>query len=256
MNTNDAYEKIIQEWNREPIRNTDDLDVRLSNFRVLFAYHSNVVENPETTLHDTREIFENGKVTGYTGSTRTLFELQNQKFCYEYLKPRIVEGDPVTPELICKIHEVLMRGCYDEARYNKGERPGKYKIHDFVTGDNIGSAPETVEEEIRELCEEVAEAEGDPLTIGAYLHLIFETIHPFADGNGRAGRTLMNYYLMTHGHPPIILFDDDKRTYYLALAVFDKTGELKGFREFLKEETVRTWTKDRGEGRPRLADLI
>ena len=69
MNTNDAYEKIIQEWNREPIRNTDDLDVRLSSFRVLFAYHSNVVENPETTLHDTREIFENGKVTGYTGSS-------------------------------------------------------------------------------------------------------------------------------------------------------------------------------------------
>lgn len=245
MIINETYEKIVSEWLKDPVVDEDDLDIRLSNFRILFAYNSNVIENPETTIHDTREIFDNGKVLNYTGSLRTLFELQNQKFCYEWLKPRIIKKESVTPELILKVHEILMYGCYDEARYKKGERPGAYKIHDFVTGDNVGSRPEDTASDIANLCEEIFESNGNVLITAAYLHLMFESIHPFADGNGRVGRTIMNYYLMTHGHPPIVIFDEDKKTYYLGLAVFDKTDQLDGFCEFLKEETVKTWTMNR-----------
>ena len=74
-------------------------------------------------------------------------------------------------------------------------------------------------------------------------HLKFESIHPFADGNGRTGRTLMNYYLMINGLPPTILYEEDKKAYYMALAVYDKIEEISGFREFIKEQTVKTWTK-------------
>lgn len=245
MNYDEAYENIVSKWSEETIADVNELDIRLSNFRVLFAYNSNAVENPETTLHDTREIFENGQLTGFTGNIRTVFELQNQKFCYDYLKSRIVDKDPLTPELIRKIHEILMHGCYDQARFAKGERPGNYKVHDFVTGDNVGSSPENVAHEIADLCDEVSGSDGDPLTTAAYLHLMFESIHPFADGNGRVGRTIMNYYLMLRDHPPVIIYNEDKQTYYLGLAVFDKTSQLDGFREFLKEETVKTWTMKR-----------
>lgn len=77
----------------------------------------------------------------------------------------------------------------------------------------------------------------------SYLHLRFEEIHPFADGNGHVGRTLLNYYLMTHDYPPLILYSEDKRTYYMALAVYDKTRKISGFIEFLKEQMVKTWEK-------------
>ena len=104
--------------------------------------------------------------------------------------------------------------------------------------------PQKMEAELQELLEEIKAAEGkDVMTIAAYLHLRFEEIHPFADGNGRVGRTLLNYYLMTHGFPPLIFFSEDKKTYYLSLAVYDKTGEIKGFIEFLKEQMVKTWEK-------------
>ncbi|MGN0392780.1 MAG: Fic family protein [Bariatricus sp.] len=75
------------------------------------------------------------------------------------------------------------------------------------------------------------------------MHLRFEEIHPFADGNGRVGRTLLNYYLMTHDYPPLILHSEDKRTYYMALAVYDNTRKISGFIEFLKEQMVKTWEK-------------
>ena len=72
---------------------------------------------------------------------------------------------------------------------------------------------------------------------------MLEQIHPFADGNGRVGRTIMNYYLMTHNYPPAIIYNEDKSPYYLALAVFDKAGEIDGFIQFLKEQTIKTWSK-------------
>ena len=81
MSRYDAVVKMWQDWN---VHTVDDLALRLDNFRILFAYNSGKIENAEINYHDTREIFENGKVVGYTGSTRTLFEQQNQKVCRAY----------------------------------------------------------------------------------------------------------------------------------------------------------------------------
>ena len=81
MSQYDAVVKMWQDWN---IQSVDDLSLRLDNFRILFAYNSGKIENAEINYHDTREIFESGKVVGYTGSTRTLVEQQNQKVCRAY----------------------------------------------------------------------------------------------------------------------------------------------------------------------------
>ncbi len=47
-----------------------------------------------------------------------------------------------------------MRGCCDENRYAKGARPGWFKLHDYVTGDNVEIRPEDVQREIQALCDE------------------------------------------------------------------------------------------------------
>lgn len=238
------YESIMTWWKEEKKETAEDIYTLLDNFKILFAYHSGKIENETITLHDTREIFENGTVINYTGDLRTLFEIKNQKDCFQYLIQKIIDREEITIPFILELHKQLMKGCYDETRYGKGERPGAFKKHDYVTGDGVGTAPEDVENELQELLDEVKNAEGkDVMTIAAYLHLRFEEIHPFADGNGRVGRTLLNYYLMTHGFPPLILYSEDKKTYYLSLAVYDKTGEIKGFIEFLKEQMVKTWEK-------------
>ncbi|MBR2675072.1 MAG: Fic family protein [Mogibacterium sp.] len=243
MNNRD-YERIVQEWREKPLSSAADIDVALDNFRVLFAYNSNRIENTDTTYHDTREIFDKGSVSGYTGELRTLFEIQNQKYCYDFLREKIVNREEITPVLICELHKILMSGCYDESRWEKGERPGKYKIYDYVTGDGVGSAPEDVADDMKSLCGEIANIpEEKALTAAAYLHLKFESIHPFADGNGRVGRTLMNYFLMTHGLPPTVLYEEDKKLYYMALAIYDKSEEISGFEEFIREQTIKTWSR-------------
>ena len=53
----------------------------------------------------------------------------------------------------------------------------------------------------------------------------------------------MNYYLMIHNHPPLIVYDEDKRLYYECLQKYDETEDLKSIYEFLKFEQEKTWEK-------------
>ena len=242
----DEYAQIVRLWQQYAIGTEADIDLRLDSFRILFAYHSGKIENPEISYHDTREIFENGRVVNFTGSPRTIFEQRNQKLCYDFLKPRIIARKPITIALIKETHAILTAGTYDETRYiQQGERPGAFKKHDYVTGmEEVGSLPEDVEHDMQELLATLQELAGkDPLKTATYFHVRFEYIHPFADGNGRVGRTLLNYLLMTRDHPPLIVYDEDKRDYYAALEQYDRNEDYQPMYAFLKKDTIRTWEK-------------
>lgn len=242
----EQYKRAIEMWQNWRVQSYADIDKRLDSFRVLFAYHSGKIENDEISYNDTREIFENGKVIAYTGSPRAIFEQQNQKLCYEVLKGKIANREPLSLELVREIHRILTSGTYDERRYiDNSERPGEFKKHDYVTGINeVGSAPEDVEHDLSELIDEVTELGASaPMKAGAYLHARFEYIHPFADGNGRVGRTLLNYWLMINDHPPLVVYEEDRKAYYEALRAYDEDENLQPLTSFLEKETVKTWSR-------------
>ena len=242
----DLYDQVKKQWQMWAVRSGEDLDLRLDNFRILFAYNSGKIENAAISYHDTREIFENGRVVGYTGDPRTLFELQNQKVCYDFLREKIPVKEPLSIPLILEIHRALTEGTYDARRYLvNGERPGTFKKHDYVTGiHEVGSYPEEVECDLAELIGEVnSVGPKDPLKAGAYLHARFENIHPFADGNGRVGRTLLNYWLMINDYPPMIIYEEDKKAYFDALQQYDEQESLDALVRFLEAQTVKTWAR-------------
>jgi len=238
----DKYVQAVALWQSFNIESVAELDKYLDSFCILFAFHSGRIENDEITYHDTRDIFENGKVYNYTGNPITLIELQNQKLCHGVLKEKIIRKEPLSIELIKEIHKVLTSGAYDERRYIANEeRPGEFNV---IGIHEVGSAVLNVESDLAELLTEINDYSGkDVLKVAAYFHAKFEYIHPFADGNGRVGRVLINYYLMTHNHPPLIVYDEDKRMYYECLQKYDEAEELKPLYEFLKYETEKTWEK-------------
>lgn len=107
---------------------------------------------------------------------------------------------------------------------------------------------EDVPEEMAELLEEMNTEfynidEKNILMAAAYFHAKFENIHPFSDGNGRTGRLLMNYYLLSVNHPPIVIHEEDRNAYYDALELFDTEMQLKPFRNFLEQQVEKTWGK-------------
>lgn len=58
----------------------------------------------------------------------------------------------------------------------------------------------------------------------ARVHTLFESVHPFHDGNGRAGRILLNYLAISQGYPPIVIkgvASEERARYYQALEAAD-----------------------------------
>jgi len=243
---NPSYQKILQLWQSFNITTTAQLDARLNSFRVLFAYNSGKIENPETTYYDTREVFENGKIAGFSGDPITAVEIINQKRVYSFLLPKIIKKEPITMELVKTVHGLLTMATYDDRRFFElGERPGEFKKTDFVVGKNeIGSMPGDVPEDIEELLDEISHIKPkDAFKSAAYFHGRFENIHPFADGNGRTGRTMLNYFLLIHNHPPLIIYEEDRMKYYTALEAFDTDENLNPMIEFFHNQLEKTWEK-------------
>ncbi|MDR0499821.1 MAG: Fic family protein [Coriobacteriales bacterium] len=242
-----SYSDILRLWRGFKIQTEADLETHLNSFKVLFAYNSNKIENDNTTYEDTFQVFEHDRVSNYTGDVRTLTEIQNQKSAYIWMVKAVVSKQTITEGMVFELHRIITQGTYDERRVERGERPGEYKHHHYVVGINeVGAAPETVAEEIAELLDDIASTDvstENVLTAAAYLHAKFENIHPFADGNGRTGRVLMNYFLMANNHPPLTVFDEDRTAYYRALDAFHTDQDIKPLREFIEQQVIKTWEK-------------
>lgn len=240
-----TYHDIIEFWHSKNIHTEAELESILHSYCIDFAFHSGKIENEKVTYHDTREIFDKDGVTSYTGDLRTLFEIKNSKLAYERILKAFGQKQPVTETFVKEIQKILTMGTYDERRYSLGERPGEYKRRDYVTGrKEVGALAEDVSEEMSELLEELEGLnENQALVAAAYFHAKFENIHPFSDGNGRTGRLLMNYLLLSLNHPPIVIHEEDRKEYYDALECFDEEMDLKPLEVFLKEQTEKTWER-------------
>lgn len=241
----ELYEKTLAWWKEKKIETDAQLAEVLNGHSIAFAYHSGKIENNKITYNDTREIFENDGVTAYTGDLRTLFEIRNAKLANELFLTSFGEKRRMDEALVKEFQKLLTMNTYDARRWQLGERPGEYKKHDYVTGrEEIGAAPEDVQEEMTEMMDELQDLkQEDALTAAAYFHVKFENIHPFADGNGRTGRLAMNYLLVMLGHPPIVVHEEDRKEYYAALEAWDTKQNLKVMISFLRSQTVKTWRK-------------
>ena len=247
MSIEQSYNQILEWWIGKKIKESTQLTTILNNYNILFAYHSGNIENDQIQYHQTREIFENGKIIGFTGDLRTIYEIQNMKHCRDYIYSIYDAKQPITLDIIKKVNYELCKYTLDEQRYVvNGERAGELKKHDYVIGLNdSGSSPENTKYDLQELLDELYEhafKSIDTLTKAAYFHARFENIHPFSDGNGRTGRTLLTYYLLTQNHPPLIIYTEDKMAYYSALESYDQDETIEPLKKFLKVETIKTWS--------------
>lgn len=73
----------------------------------------------------------------------------------------------------------------------------------------------------------------------ALAHYKLVHIHPFADGNGRTSRLLMNMILMQAGYPPVIIHKQHRHKYYENLQIAN-TGDVRPFIRFIAECTEQT----------------
>lgn len=117
-----------------------------------------------------------------------------------YGMKRVTEDNfPISLRFIRELHQVLMEG----ARASHFAYPGEFRTtQNWIGGtrpDNARFVPPPVPDMTRALddLEKFLYSDDATLTLikAGLVHSQFETIHPFADGNGRTGRMLITFYL-------------------------------------------------------------
>ncbi|MBR1396350.1 MAG: Fic family protein [Selenomonadaceae bacterium] len=240
-----SYNDVVIFWQNKNISSVSDLEAAINGKIISLAYHSGKIENSAITYNDTREIFEHDSVIQYTGDLRTIFEIRNAKDAFIELLNAFGNKLTLDKKLICLFHEQLTKNTYDKIRWNAGERPGSFKKHDYVVGrEEVGTLPQDVDIEIDELLYELhCVKDTDVIKAAAYFHDKFENIHPFSDGNGRTGRLALNYFLLIHNYPPVIIHEQDRNEYFEALEIWDCQQDILPMENFLKGQTIKTWLK-------------
>ncbi len=174
------------------------------------VYNSNAIENSTLTLKETEKILLEQELSRDV-SLREVFEAKNLARVITYKRDKS-QANELDNELILLLHQMLIGGI-DDSIAGRFRRKGEF----VRVGTHIAPAPEQVERMMESiLLEYSSDANSYFLDKIAKFHLDFETIHPFVDGNGRIGRVLINFQLISLGFPRVIIRDKEKDIYYQA----------------------------------------
>src|SRR5713226_9878758 len=181
------------------------------DFRVLFTYNSNAIEGNTLTLAETQMVLEYGMtVEGHP--LREYLEATNHAEAFDFLDELV--STQISLETVLKIHGLVMDKIIKEA--------GQLRtVQVYIRGSSHIPPPARdvrlyMMQWIRWLTSDDA-FHYDPVTRAAIAHHDFEALHPFADGNGRVGRLLMNLLLMQDGYPPALVLREWRTHYITAL---------------------------------------
>ena len=128
------------------------------------------------------------------------------------------------------IHLHAMKGLIFNAIDVGG--PGEYRRCNVRVGRYYPPHYLSIGEQMHRLCKFLKKVQDgvnnhvSPIIHAAITHYWFEKIHPFADGNGRTGRVLMNLILLWHGYPPCIIEVEKRWSYYDSLGTDRDITEL------------------------------
>jgi Fic family protein len=164
------------------------------------TYSSNALEGNSLTETETKIVIEDGITIGGK-PVRDHLEALGHSEAYDHLF-RLAKGQEITEADVKEIHRIFFYriDAKQAGKYRKSRviitgtdfiPPGPDKIPDLM-GSFIAGLPE-----IRAKCH--------PIEFAAIVHRELVTIHPFVDGNGRAGRLLMNLALLQTGYPLAII---------------------------------------------------
>jgi len=201
------------------------------------VYNSNAIENSTLTLDETEKILLQVDLDRYI-SERELFEAKNLARIVSYVATKSKEA-ALSPEIILRLHHMLISNIRDDIA-------GRFRLSDewVRVGTHIALDPARIESALNEMFV-VYDGSPDEHIIKriARLHLTFEHIHPFVDGNGRIGRVINNYLFVREGYVPMNIKFVDRRRYYDAFSEFNAGGKTAIMEELVGKALTNSYYK-------------
>ena len=208
---------------------TSELKYFNNEFSISATHNSNAIEGNTFTFDETKLLIEKGIVTG-AHSLRESEDIIGYKQAFDFLYESLKEKKLITEDFIKKIHSFVLRGDDEAGKYRKIQNYVGSLSHIVYTPCPPMQVPEKMKAYLEELqadCRHNAElAEKgqfnwvDLFHNLAKHHIEFENIHPFIDGNGRTGRLLLIYEMISLGLLPVDIRYEERDRYYAAISSY------------------------------------
>jgi Fic family protein len=219
-------------------------------FRLDWNYHSNAIEGNKLTLGETALYLSEG-LTANGKPLKDHLDLSGHDEVIGFLTSFIHRDEALTEAVIRHLHKVMLVKPYKiEAKTSEGRvtqkliEIGEYKTEPNEVVTPSGAIhryplPQDIPAKMAELINwfRNSSQEEHPVLRAAIFHYEFTAIHPFADGNGRMARILMNLILMQAGFPPVVIKIGERDKYVSGLVHADN-GDRLPFYHFIAEKAL------------------
>ncbi|MDX2227418.1 MAG: Fic family protein, partial [Verrucomicrobiae bacterium] len=242
---------LKKEWDTlQPLKVEDDKRL-LKKFRLEWNYNSNHIEGNTLTYGETELLLIFGETKG-NHNIREYDEMQAHDVAIKHVYDLAREKSELREADVRNLNKIILKEPFwketitpDGSPSRRQIFPGEYKqfpnsvrtatgeIFEYASPIDVPPKMQKLVEFIRMISTNRQDLPGDL----AKMHHDFSLIHPFDDGNGRVARLLVNYVLLRHGFPPVIIKSKDKKNYLSVLHNAD-VGNLEPFREYMAREMI------------------
>jgi Fic family protein len=203
-------------------------DIKLHRKNRVRSIHSSLaIEGNTLSLDEVTDVIEGKLVAGKQAEVK---EVKNAYEAYD----KIMTFDPYSVKDLLRAHKLMTDGLVKESG---AFRSGDGGVFDGDVVVHMGARPQFVPQLTRELFEWAKTTELHPVLKSAIVHCEIETIHPFADGNGRMGRLWQTLILAKWNEvfawiPMESLVYEKRPQYYDALQNAQRKNDSGEFIEF------------------------
>lgn len=217
-----------------------------------WTYNSNAIEGNTLTYQETSFYL----LRGLTAKGRSLeehLEMSNHRSAILFLNEVVKDEEhDLSERFIRELHQMMFKGIskirigFPGHEIELPIQAGEYKQQNNHVLKSDGSIHYYVDVSL------VASSISDlicwyknhknklhPIELAAKFHYEFVRIHPFADGNGRVARLLMNWILMKNHFQPVVIQMEDRQNYYDVLDKADQ-GHILEFIRYISKTLLLT----------------
>ena len=207
--------------------------------------HSTAIEGSTITELENQIMFDHGVSLKGKSIEEQSMNL-DLKVAYEKAIEQAKQHKPITIDLLISLSALVMRNTgkeYNTALGNFSSARGELRLLNVTAGVggrsymNYSKVPAKLADFCEKLNSERAQASTmsvDELYLMSFdAHYNLVTIHPWADGNGRMARLVMNMLQFEFGLIPTKILKEDKEEYIKALVATREDDNLDIFRGFM-----------------------
>ena len=169
-----------------------------------------------------------------------VYELEDSNHfdAFNLMVEAVAMNIPLSEMLIFSLHREVLKKINDyEAGFYRRDRVRLLNSSTILP--SATKVPGLMERLVRDY-----EKTSSEIVLQAFnMHHQFVSIHPFADGNGRTGRLLMNFHLLKHAYFPVVIHPHQRSDYLDSLEALSVKEDRETYHSFMLSQMESTFTE-------------